>query len=399
MLLALRCFMNIPQLILKPGKEKSLERFHPWVFSGAIARIDGQPANGDLVAVLAQNRTIIGFGHYQQGSITARILCFGNEKPGPDFWAQRLQEAWALRNTLHLPNPDTNVFRLVHGEGDRLPGLIIDIYDKVAVMQCHSLGMYHARHEIAKALQAIPGLTLEAIYDKSEETLHKDSDAHNGYLFGAHEGETEVREYGHRFRVNWVTGQKTGFFIDQRENRKLLQHYAKGKKILNTFCYSGGFSIYALHEEAREVHSLDSSKKAIALTEQNVALAPHADRHRSIVADALPYLRDIGNDYDIVILDPPAFAKHLSAKHNAIQGYRRLNEEALRQIKPGGLLFTFSCSQAIDQNTFTGTVLSAAINARRNVRILHRLHQPADHPVSLYHPEGEYLKGLVVYVD
>ncbi|HRE97339.1 MAG TPA: class I SAM-dependent rRNA methyltransferase, partial [Flavobacteriales bacterium] len=295
---------------------------------------------------------------------------------------------------------NTNVFRLIHGEGDGLPGLVIDYYAGYCIVQCHSIGMYKQRSEIVEALKAVVGNSLKGIYDKSTETLPKThTEGTSLSLYGDAAGSTEVMEYGHRFVVDWESGQKTGFFIDQRENRKLLGSYAKGKKILNTFCYSGGFSVYALNEGAREVHSLDSSKKAIELTDKNIALTAHADKHKSIVADAIPYIRNIENDYDIIVLDPPAFAKHLSAKHNAIQGYRRLNEEAIRQIKPGGLLFTFSCSQVISMELFTGAVFSASANAKRNVRILHRLHQPADHPVSIFHPEGEYLKGLVLYIE
>ncbi|HRE75886.1 MAG TPA: class I SAM-dependent rRNA methyltransferase [Flavobacteriales bacterium] len=383
---------------LKPGKEKSLERFHPWVFSGAIHRIDGQPEEGEMVMVCDRSGKTLGYGHFQTGSISIRMLQFGETRPDGGFWKAKIAAAWNMRNAVCPEN--TNVFRLIHGEGDGLPGLVIDYYAGYCIVQCHSIGMYKQRSEIVEALKAVVGNSLKGIYDKSTETLPKThTEGTSLSLYGDAAGSTEVMEYGHRFVVDWESGQKTGFFIDQRENRKLLGSYAKGKKILNTFCYSGGFSVYALNEGAREVHSLDSSKKAIELTDKNIALTAHADKHKSIVADAIPYIRNIENDYDIIVLDPPAFAKHLSAKHNAIQGYRRLNEEAIRQIKPGGLLFTFSCSQVISMELFTGAVFSASANAKRNVRILHRLHQPADHPVSIFHPEGEYLKGLVLYIE
>jgi len=385
---------------LKPGKERSIERFHPWVFSGAIQKTEGNPEDGDFVEVRNAKGETLAHGHFQKGSITVRVLHFGSILSDV-LYQEKISSAWELRSGLGLTSNDqTNVFRLIHGEGDGLPGLVIDYYNGHLVVQCHSIGMFRDREKIADALRKVIGPKLKSIYDKSSETLpapyNKES---SGYLWGSQEGSVEVRENGHRFMINWITGQKTGFFIDQRENRALLARYAAGKKILNTFCYSGGFSVYALNAGAREVHSLDSSKKAIELTEENIALCNASDKHRSIVADAIPYLRNIEKDYDIIVLDPPAFAKHLSAKHNAIQGYRRLNEEAIRQIKSGGIIFTFSCSQVIDMELFTGAVLSAAINAKRKVRILHRLHQPADHPISIFHPEGEYLKGLVIYIE
>lgn len=387
-------------ITLKAGKERSLLRFHPWVFSGAISDTKGQPSEGDIVEVREKSGKTLGFGHFQTGSITVRMLRFGNLFPDPDFWNEKIAAALEVRKRIGLyPGGSTNVFRLVHGEGDGLPGLVIDYYDGVCVVQCHSTGMFREREHIVNALKAAFGEKLISVYDKSSETLSKGVTDKNEFLFGEEISGKEVIENGHRFAVDWVSGQKTGFFIDQRENRKLLGEYANGKKILNTFCYSGGFSVYALQNNAKEVHSLDSSKKAIELTETNIALTNKGAQHKSIVADAIPYLRNIEKDYDIIVLDPPAFAKHLSAKHNAIQGYRRLNEEAIRQIKPGGLIFTFSCSQVIDMELFTGAVMSAAINAGRNVRILHRMHQPADHPVSIFHPEGEYLKGLVIAID
>ncbi|MFZ5552759.1 MAG: class I SAM-dependent rRNA methyltransferase [Bacteroidota bacterium] len=392
--------MPVKKVILKKGKERSLERFHPWVFSGAVQHMEGNPAEGDITGVFSAAGKFLGCGHFASSSITVRVLTFDDEVPGEEFFIKRFQNAYLLRKQLNIAeNPQTTCYRLIHGEGDLLPGLICDIYNDVAVLQCHTKGMYLQRGIISKALQHVLGKKLSAIYDKSAELQHKNTGSVNEYLFGNHQGETEVKENGHRFLVNWETGQKTGFFLDQRDNRFLLGQYASGKKILNTFCYSGGFSVYALNEDAAEVHSLDSSQKAIDLTEKNTALTGKSLLHKSIVADAIPYFRNVESDYDIIILDPPAFAKHLSAKHNAIQGYRRLNEEAISKIKSGGLIFTFSCSQAIDAETFSGIIFSAAANTRRKVRVLHKMRQPADHPVNIYHPEGEYLKGLVIEVE
>lgn len=392
--------MPVKKVILKKGKERSLERFHPWVFSGAVQHMEGNPAEGDITGVFSAAGKFLGCGHFASSSITVRVLTFDDEVPGEEFFIKRFQNAYLLRKQLNIAeNPQTTCYRFIHGEGDLLPGLICDIYNDVAVLQCHTKGMYLQRGIISKALQHVLGKKLSAIYDKSAELQHKNTGAVNEYLFGNHQGETEVKENGHRFLVNWETGQKTGFFLDQRDNRFLLGQYASGKKILNTFCYSGGFSVYALNEDAAEVHSLDSSQKAIDLTEKNTALTGKSLLHKSIVADAIPYFRNVESDYDIIILDPPAFAKHLSAKHNAIQGYRRLNEEAISKIKSGGLIFTFSCSQAIDAETFSGIIFSAAANTRRKVRVLHKMRQPADHPVNIYHPEGEYLKGLVIEVE
>lgn len=393
--------MNAKNIILKKGKERSLERFHPWVFSGAIQKSEGSPVAGDIVDVLNFNGNFLGRGHYAESSITVRVLTFEEETINTDFFHKRISNALALRkNTGLIDNEHTNCFRLLHGEGDSLPGLVCDIYKDVAVIQCHSKGMHLQRTMIAEALKKALGDKLTAVYDKSGDTIgNKNDRIKNEYLIGEHNGETEVKENGNRFMVNWETGQKTGFFIDQRDNRYLLGKYAAGKKILNTFCYSGGFSVYALNKNAMEVHSLDSSQKAIDLTESNVVLTGKKELHKSIVADAIPYFRNIEDDYDIIILDPPAFAKHLSAKHNAIQAYRRLNEEAISKIKTGGLIFTFSCSQAIDSDTFSGIIFSAAANTKRKVRILHKMRQPADHPVNIYHPEGEYLKGLVIEVE
>ena len=386
---------------LKQGKEKSLQRKHPWVFSGAILQADGEAKNGDIVAVVDSANELLGYGHYQIGSITVRMITFNKEEIDQQFWNKKINAAWDLRKQLGLTeSKDTNVFRLIHGEGDGLPGLIIDFYNGNFVIQCHTHGMYKNRSEIALALQSIPGLKVNSIYDKSQETMSKDGIAESGnsYLFGNHSGEELVVENGNKFLVNWETGQKTGFFIDQRDNRNLLSTYIKNKSVLNTFCYSGGFSVYALNNGAKLVHSLDSSAKAIELVEKNIALLENKGNHLSICNDAIPYLRNMKEDYDVIILDPPAYAKHLSAKRNALQGYRRLNEEALLKIKPGGILFTFSCSQAVDMTTFTSIIFSAAINAKREIKILHRLHQPADHPISIFHPEGEYLKGLVLFV-
>lgn len=392
--------MNYIQVILKNGKEKSLLRKHPWVFSGAVQSMSKQPENGDLVEVTDFNKNHLGFGHYQNGSICVRIISFENQSIDQNFWNIAIEKALQLRLKILLKgNSNTNVFRLIHGEGDGLPGLIIDYYNGVFVLQCHSIGMYKSRKEITEAILKLSDINITAIYDKSQETLSKETEAVNQYLYGNIEnGEIEVLENRNRFIINWISGQKTGFFIDQRDNRQLLTRYCIDKKILNTFCYSGGFSVYALNHGAKLVHSLDSSAKAIDLVEKNIALINQKAKHLSICSDTIPYLKTMTEDYDIIILDPPAYAKHLSAKKNAINGYRRLNEEALRKIKSGGIIFTFSCSQAIDMNAFTSAVFSAAVNAGREVKILHRLHQPADHPISIYHPEGEYLKGLVLAV-
>ena len=389
---------------LKPGKDQSLRRRHPWVFSGAIARLQGEVVEGAAVTVLAAGGEVLGVGHYAPGSIAVRMLDFGPGATLPDaaFWETRLRNAYQLRQRLGLTGQNnTNVYRLTHAEGDGLPGLIIDVYGDTAVVQAHSAGMYHARPHIAAALQAVvPGL--RAIYDKSAETVPAKAApaAQNGYLLGAGTGQEHVvTENGHPFVVDWETGQKTGFFIDQRDNRALLARYAPGRRVLNTFCYTGGFSVYALAAGAALVHSVDSSKRAIELTERNALLAPHADRHAAYAQDVFTFLKDRHNQYDLIVLDPPAFAKHLSARHNALMGYKRLNAAGIRQIAPGGLLFTFSCSQVVSRELFEGAVMAAAIEAGRPARILHRLTQPADHPVSLFHPEGEYLKGLVLAVE
>jgi 23S rRNA (cytosine1962-C5)-methyltransferase len=393
-------FMPFCQIILKKGKERSVERFHPWIFSGAIQKINGNVNNGDVVDVLSSDLSFLGRGYYHNGSISVRLLTFTEEEINQDFFTRKIQKAFLLRKSISLLNSNaTNAWRLVHGEGDELPGLIIDIYGKHAVIQCHHSGFYSHINEISKALQTVFGDKLITIFDKSKETLGKDSGIKEvSFLKGNTESEI-ISENNHQFEVNWVTGQKTGFFLDQRDSRKLLGEYAAGKKILNTFCYSGGFSIYALNNDAKEVHSLDSSKKAIELTEKNVSLNKNPERHVSIVADAIPYMNNLTGKYDIIILDPPAFAKHQSAKHNAVQAYRRLNEAAIRQINSGGLLFTFSCSQAIDKELFRSILFSAAANSKKQIKILHQLHQGADHPVNIFHPEGEYLKGLVLSIE
>lgn len=392
--------MNNTNIILKKGKEKSLERFHPWVFSGAIDKINGNVSNGSIVSVYSNSGKYLAAGHYNNGSIAVRLLTFQEEDINSDFYSNRIKSALIRRKTINLVNnPNTNVFRLIHGEGDELPGLIIDFYNNHFVIQCHTIGMYLQLEEIKKAIKAnFP--EVQTIYDKSKETLPKEysSNLTNSFLLGETES-TVVIENGNKFEVNWVTGQKTGFFIDQRDSRQLLGEYANGKKILNTFCYSGGFSIYALQNNALEVHSLDSSKKAIELTEKNVSLGNFKNKHQTIIADAIPYFSQMKEVYDIIILDPPAFAKNIGAKKNAIQGYRRLNEAALKQLKSGGILFTFSCSQAIDKETFRSIIFSAAANVGKPVKILNQLHQSPCHPINIFHPEGEYLKGLVLIVD
>ena len=388
-------------IILKARKEQSLLRFHPLVFSGAIAgQVNYQ--EGDFVRVVAAGGQILGFGHFTPNtSIAVRLTHFGKEEPTENWIKERLQSAYDLREQIGLAdNASTNTYRLVHAEGDLLPGLIIDHYDGVFVMQAHSSGMYQLRHKISEALKEIYGKGCKAVFDKSAETLAKSKlVAENGYLFGSSPETHQAKENGLEFRIDWEGGQKTGFFIDQRESRRLLGEMSKGKSVLNTFSYTGGFSLYALQAGATKVHSLDSSARALEIANENAALNGYSDRHDIIQADAVQYLKNLGEEYDIIVLDPPAFAKHLSARHQAVQGYKRINSLAMQQMKPGGLLFTFSCSQAVDKQLFNSTIVAAAIEAGRKVRILHQLHQPADHPVSAFHPEGEYLKGLVVRVD
>jgi 23S rRNA (cytosine1962-C5)-methyltransferase len=386
---------------LKPGKDQSLLRFHPWVFSGAIKKIEGKPAEGELVEVVSNESNFLGIGHYQVGSIAVRMVSFTKVDIDDTFWKNKLLQAYQLRKSLHLAgNPGNNVYRLVHGEGDGLPGLIIDIYNDTAVMQAHSVGMYLIREQFAQALQDIFGNQLVAVYDKSEGTIpfKANTGAKNGYIWGNSQPGT-VLEHGNKFLVDWVEGQKTGFFIDQRENRRMVEQYSKDRIVLNVFGYTGGFSVYALRGGAKLVHSVDSSEKAIDLTNQNVALNFPDANHEAFAADAFEYLNSIDDKYDLIILDPPAFAKHQDALRNALQAYKRINTRAFSKIKSGGLLFTFSCSQVVNKDQFRQAVFTAAAIAKRNVRILHQLTQPADHPVNIYHPEGEYLKGLVLYVE
>jgi 23S rRNA (cytosine1962-C5)-methyltransferase len=395
--------MSYPLLTIAKGKEHSIQRKHPWVFSGALASDTSELQDGDLVCLTTKKQQILGIGHFQHATISVRILSFDYETIDEAFYERRLGNAYQLRLRIGLLNANNNIFRLCHGEGDLLPGLIIDFYNGVAVIQCHSFGMHRQVELIAQALQKVIGADLKAIYHKSSDTLPKrevaSDGAADGYLYGEVATPHLALENGVQYQIDWINGQKTGFFIDQRENRALLGKYAQGKKVLNTFCYSGGFSLQALQHGATLVHSLDSSKKAIVLTEANVTLNQFEDRHGSICEDAMDYMKNLPEDYDIIVLDPPAFAKHRDKRHQAIQGYKRLNAHAIRQIKPGGLIFTFSCSQVVDTLLFTNTVIAAAIEAGRSCRILEQLHQPADHPIQAFHPEGAYLKGLVIQID
>lgn len=395
--------MAYKKVFLKPGKEDSLRRFHPWVFSGALARVEGEPEEGEVVDVYTSKKEFIACGHYQIGSIAVRVLSFKQETIDADFWKRRLQVAKDLRVALGLiGNPKNNTYRLVHGEGDNLPGLIIDVYDHTAVMQAHSAGMHMDRLVIADALDAVMGDVVQHIYYKSETTLPYKADlvaTENGFLKGG-SPENVAMESGLLFHVDWLKGQKTGFFVDQRENRALLERYAHGRSVLNMFCYTGGFSFYAMRGGAKLVHSVDSSAKAIDLTNENVKLNfPGDDRHQAYAEDAFKYLDRMGDQYDLIILDPPAFAKHRDALRNALRGYTKLNAKAFEKIRPGGILFTFSCSQVVSKQDFRNAVFTAAAQSGRSVRILHQLTQPGDHPVNIYHPEGEYLKGLVLYVE
>lgn len=387
---------------LKRGKEESLKRFHPWVFSGAIAKMDESIEDGDTVNVYTSEDKFIAVGHYQIGSIAVRVLSFEERSIDKDFWEERLSEALKMRLAIGIAdNYENNTYRLVHGEGDSLPGLVIDCYGKTAVMQAHSVGMHINRTDIAEALVKVMDGRIENVFYKSETTLPYKADLgqENGFIIGGCTDNTAV-ENGLKFHVDWLKGQKTGFFVDQRENRSLLEKYAKGKNVLNMFCYTGGFSFYAMRGGAKVVHSVDSSAKAIALTNKNVSLNfPNDPRHQAYAEDAFKYLERMGSNYDLIILDPPAFAKHKDVLRNALQGYRKLNAIAFEKIKPGGILFTFSCSQVVSKENFRLAVFSAAAQSGRSVRILHQLTQPADHPVNIYHPEGEYLKGLVLYVE
>lgn len=389
-------------LYLRRGKSESLKRFHPWVFSGAVANSDGKLKEGEIVRVVSHEGELMGYGHYQVGSIVVRMLTFTDEVIDRNFWQQRLKEAFALRKALHLTGrADNDIYRLVHGEGDRLPGLVIDVYGRTAVMQAHSVGMHMDRQVIAEALVAASEGLVDSVYYKSETTLPFKAglNQENGFLIGNDEGNIAT-ENGLNFHIDWLRGQKTGFFVDQRENRSLLEQYARGRKVLNMFCYTGGFSVYAMRGGAELVHSVDSSSKAIDLTRANAELNfPGDARHEAFAEDAFKFLEQAGSNYDLIVLDPPAFAKHKDALRNALRGYTRLNAIAFQKIKPGGILFTFSCSQAVNKDQFRLAVFTAAAMSGRHVRILHQLHQPADHPINIYHPEGEYLKGLVLEVE
>jgi len=394
--------MKYKTITLKRGKDSSLRRFHPWVFSGAIQRADDGIEEGEIVRVLTENGEFIAVGHAQIGSISVRVLSFEDIEINKEFWKERLSSALQARLAIGLAdNPQNNTYRLVHGEGDNLPGLVIDCYGQTAVLQAHSVGIHVSRHEIANCLVEVMGNRIKHVYYKSETTLPYKADLgqENGFLIGGSD-ENIATENGLHFHVDWLRGQKTGFFVDQRENRRLLEQYSVGRSVLNMFCYTGGFSVYAMRGGARLVHSVDSSAKAIELTNQNVALNfPDDVRHTAFCDDAFKFLDSNENKYDLIILDPPAFAKHRGALHNALKGYTRLNARGFLSIKKGGIMFTFSCSQAVTKEQFRNAVFTAAAQAGRQVRILHQLHQPADHPINIYHPEGEYLKGLVLYVE
>jgi len=395
-----------PTLRLKRGKEESLDRFHPWVFSGALISMPTDIDEGDLVRIVASDGRIIGVGHFQIGSIAVRMLAFDDIEINTDFYRNRLEQAWSLRQRLGLVRPDNTAFRLVHGEGDFLPGLVVDVYGDTAVVQAHSPGMHFARETVAHELISLTAcgtpLGIKNVYYKSETTLPYKAhlDPINDYIIG-HSDNNVATENGLRFNIDWLRGQKTGFFVDQRDNRALLEHYSHGARVLNMFCYTGGFSVYAMRGGAESVHSVDSSSKAIALTDANINLNfPGDNRHKSYAEDAFKFLdRMERNQYDLIVLDPPAFAKHRSALRNALRGYQKLNAAAFEKIAPGGVLFTFSCSQAVSREQFRLAVFSAAAQTGRKVRILHQLTQPADHPINIYHPEGEYLKGLILYVE
>ena len=391
------------KVTLKPAKEKSLLRKHPWVFSGAIKNVEKDTKDGSIVEIFSNKEKYLATGHYNQGNISVRIFEFERQEINEEYWKKKIIKAYEQRiNTIEISSTN-NVYRLVHAEGDQMPGFICDIYNKVAIFQFHSIGMWKHKDVFTKIILEL--LPLDVIYDKSEKTLPKiyldEYKIQNSYLFQKKEiTNTKVIENGNEFLIDWENGQKTGFFIDQRENRQYLGELAKDKKILNTFCYSGGFSIYALNNGAKEVHSLDSSQKAIDLLKDNLNfLSDFKNNHKSIIDDAKEYMKNLNDQYDIIILDPPAFAKHMKVKHKALQGYKRLNTRAIEQISPNGILFTFSCSQVIDNNLFRHMVLSSAIAAGRNVSILKQMHQPADHPINIFHPESEYLKGLVLKVE
>lgn len=390
------------KLYLKKGKEESLKRFHPWIFSGAVAQIEEGVEEGEIVRVFTSQGDFIAVGMYQIGSIAVRVLSFRDVEIDGEFWLSRLQSAWQMRQAIGLiGRENNNTFRLVHGEGDNLPGLVIDCYGDTAVMQAHSVGMHLVRHEICEALVKASEGDIKNVYYKSETTLpfKADVEHENGFIYGSM-GSDVAMENGLNFHIDWLKGQKTGFFVDQRENRHLLETYSKGRSVLNMFCYTGGFSVYAMRGGAKLVHSVDSSAKAIELTNRNIELNfPGDERHAAFCEDAFKFLDANDKTYDLIVLDPPAFAKHRAALRNALKGYTRLNVKGLQRIKPGGILFTFSCSQIVTKENFRNAVFTAAVQANRKVRILHQIHQPADHPINIYHPEGEYLKGLVLYVE
>lgn len=384
-------------VILRKGKDGSVRRFHPWIFSGAIQTINGAPENGDWVKIVDSSGTALGYGHYQKGTISVRLLSFASDLDSR-IYTHKITNAYQLRNTAGISSTETNAYRLIHGEGDGLPGLIVDVYNGVAVIQAHSIGMHRDRHTITEAIRHVLGSEIKSVYYKSQTSPTGKSE--NEYLLGMGVVPHVILEHGIKFLVDWEEGQKTGFFLDQRENRKLLQDFVEGKNVLNTFCYTGGFSVYALRAGATRVHSVDASEKAIEMTRRNIELNGFDfHEHRCFASDTFEYFKETPDVYDVMVLDPPAFAKHKEAKHQAMKGYQRLNAEAMRRIGKGGFLFTFSCSQVVDRQLFYDTVVSAAIQAGREIRVLHHLSQPADHPVSIYHPEGEYLKGLVLYVS
>jgi len=394
--------MEFIKIELKPGKEQSLQRFHPWIFSGAIRKINGSPVEGDVVEVEDSRGNFIALGHYQPSSISVRVISFDKVDIDNNFWKDKINLAIQFRKTLGLFGSETtNTYRLIHGEGDNMPGLIVDIYGSTAVMQCHSVGMYHIRQTLAEIIVSEYKGIIKSVYDKSSGTLPFKSGINpkDGYLIGGEESDT-LLEHGNKFEVSWVEGQKTGFFIDQRENRQLLQNYSKGKTVLNTFGYTGGFSVYAMKGGATKTITVDSSQKAIDLTRRNVELNfGETPKHEAVCLDVFEFIRSTTEKFDIIILDPPAFAKHNEALRNALQAYKRLNAAAIDKLNPGGLLFTFSCSQVVNKENFRNAVFSGCAMTGRKVRILHQLTQPADHPINIYHPEGEYLKGLVLQVE
>ena len=396
------------KIILKRGRDESIKRFHPWVFSGGIVRIDGDVAEGDIVEVVSSSGDTLGYGHYQIGSIAVRMLTFGEVAPDKGFWLDRLSSAYKVRESAGVIRDDNNAYRLIHGEGDMLPGLIVDIYGETAVLQAHSAGMFLAREEIAEALKSLYGDKLASVYDKSSSTapFKASLELMDQYLLGKGDGGEVVSENGLLFSVDWIHGQKTGFFLDQRDSRALIGNYSSGRRVLNLFCYTGGFSIYAMANGAISVDSVDSSAKAMSMLEKNIEINKSAlnisldAKHQSYTEDAIDFLKNSpDNKYDLIIVDPPAFAKHRGALQNALRAYQRLNAAAISKVSRGGIIFTYSCSQVVDKIAFAETIFSAAASTGREVRILHRLTQPADHPVNIYHPEGEYLKGLVLYVE